>query len=67
MNKVVHTYDEDGDWEGLYVNGVLISQGHSIQLRDLCKALGVDYQSKEVFLDSIDRTDMPKDISEFNW
>jgi len=37
------------DWEGLYrEDGTLVTQGHSITLRDLCFLLGVELEYKRV-------------------
>ena len=33
---------EDYDWIGLYHDGVLLHEGHSIQEEDLLKVLGID-------------------------
>ena len=36
------------DWEGLYINGVLATQSHSLRIEDVLEALGIDYSYKEV-------------------
>lgn len=36
------------DWEGLYVDGVLHTQGHTVRLRDLAAAAGFDLEVKDV-------------------
>lgn len=43
--RLVTNYD---DWEGLYIDGRLIEEGHYIRLRDLAKAAGLDYEEDEV-------------------
>jgi len=43
------------DWEGLYINGYLVTEGHSISNKELAMAIidrlprtGISYESKEV-------------------
>lgn len=36
------------DWQGLYIDGKLITEGHSISLRDFADAVGVEYDRVEV-------------------
>ena len=35
------------DWAGLYKDGVLLQEGHSIPTRDLCEELGISYTFDE--------------------
>jgi hypothetical protein len=37
------------DWEGLYVDGVLVDQGHRVQLADAMRAAGVDFAEIEAW------------------
>lgn len=48
----------DGDWYGLYVNGKLEVEGHSLNYRDVIHALGFTYKSKELTED---------DFRQFGW
>lgn len=34
----------DGDWHGLYVDGQLAAQSHSLRPRDILKALGIEFR-----------------------
>ena len=43
-NKVV-TFALGNDWTGMYVDGVLVTEGHSIPYWDIVKALGFEYKS----------------------
>jgi hypothetical protein len=43
--RLVTNYD---DWEGLYVDGKLVEERHTIRLCDLAKAVGLDYEEDEV-------------------
>ena len=45
--EVLLTDNEDGDWEGIYVNGECKAQGHSISVPDALDALGISYDRKE--------------------
>jgi len=42
MKPKITLVDGD-DWQGLYVNGELVTQGHSIRAQDVCEVLGADY------------------------
>lgn len=43
MSKVTLATNYD-DWEGLYIDGVLFTQGHQIRLQDLARALGINIE-----------------------
>lgn len=49
MGKIRVLRSGAGDWEGLYVDGVLKAQGHSLQLRDVIDFIlpGVDFKMIE--------------------
>lgn len=51
-NTVVYVYGDD--WCGMYVKGDLKTQNHSLRVRDVLDALGVDYKSLEVNPDWLD-------------
>jgi hypothetical protein len=36
------------DWEGIYIDGKLVREGHSIDSDDVLEALGIDYVSRGV-------------------
>lgn len=42
------------DWEGLYVNGELKTQGHSMSVRDVVEALGFSLQVFEPDMEWLD-------------
>lgn len=46
MNRVV-VYTNCDDWEGLFVNGVLESQGHKIEIRDLSTLCPIESLERE--------------------
>lgn len=35
----------DDDWEGVYINGELAAEGHSISAQDLADVLSLEFQS----------------------
>ncbi len=46
MNKLlILTAD---DWEGLFIDGKLVTEGHSIPLYEFCEVLGIKVDFKEV-------------------
>lgn len=44
---VVFVRHVDGDWVGLYVNGALVLEGHSLRNDDVLDAIGVSSRSFE--------------------
>ena len=44
-DKIVLVGGEDGDWEGLYVNGKLKAENHSLSAYDVLKAIEADFES----------------------
>lgn len=41
LPAVVLVKCDDGDWEGLYVDGRLVSQGHEVRLEAILAAFGI--------------------------
>lgn len=39
------TFVDGDDWEGLYLDGTLVEQGHHVRLEDVMKHLGVRYDA----------------------
>lgn len=46
--KIVRVTAEGGDWEGLYVDGVLKAEEHSLTSWHVLEALGLEYEDIEV-------------------
>jgi hypothetical protein len=46
MKKLVMVSSSSGDWEGLYVDGVLFSEGHSLSSREVLSAAGIKLEEK---------------------
>lgn len=53
--KIVLLSVAAGDWEGLYVNGELKCEGHSLSHYDIFKALNINVDFKEISDNEIDR------------
>lgn len=47
MPKYTLVSSQEGDWIGLYRDGVLVHEGHSIPESEMCRYLGVEYESYE--------------------
>lgn len=53
------------DWAGLYIDGKLVYEGHSIDYRQVFKHLNIDYSRKEAdfeWMDEVGR--LPENLSE---
>lgn len=44
MKKNKITFVDSDDWEGLYINGELVLENHSLRIYDVLKALGIKYE-----------------------
>lgn len=58
--------DEGGDWTGLYINGRLVHEGHSISGKQMLEILGIPFDNFEVPYEDMERmgrlpSDLPKD------
>lgn len=52
MNRVV--FARGDDWEGLYLDGILVEEGHSIQPEEALRKILSHYPVNESFLQSND-------------
>lgn len=50
-SPVLTVVSNGDDWEGLYIDGVLFSEGHSVSVRDLARAIGWQLTKIEVSSD----------------
>jgi hypothetical protein len=46
--NIVYVDNEDGDWEGWYLNGKLIDEGHRVDTCQLLKQLGFNIVRREM-------------------
>jgi len=53
---------EDGDWEGLYIDGKLAAEGHSLDTRRVVEALGFTVGWRSV--DMRNGSNLPQNIDE---
>lgn len=42
VTELVWVYDDDGEWEGYYLNCKLVIEGHWVDARQLLRALGIE-------------------------
>ncbi len=61
MDIVIATFD---DWHGIYVDGKLEYENHSLQHRDVLEALKIEYTSIEVPMDELDMGHLPETVEE---
>lgn len=54
MKRIVFVNDNSGDWVGLYVNGNLTIEGHSLEPDDVLTVLGIENESVWVDMDPDD-------------
>lgn len=43
MKQVAYVTDVSGDWEGIYVDGKLVDESHSLDPRRVLEAIGVQF------------------------
>lgn len=64
---LTHVSTTAGDWEGIYIDGIRIGQGHHVQLRDICEALDIDYDQFEIDsekLEELSYGEMPEKLED---
>lgn len=54
----------DGDWVGIYVNGQLKDEGHSLTPSMVLAALGLEHSRIEVEMDAYEFSSLPEDIAD---
>lgn len=57
--KVTLISSDDGDWEGIYVDGVLKHEGHNLEPSDILQALGVEFKREIVRMDAYEFKVLP--------
>lgn len=60
--EIVFVHGDDGDWEGIYVDGKLLREDHSLEPDDVLSVLGIDYEVH--WIDMEDGSRLPKDLGE---
>ena len=56
INGKTVTYARGDDWEGLYIDGKLVLEDHSIDVRDILEAVGFKIKTVWVDLDWLAET-----------
>ena len=64
--KAILVNCDSGDWEGLYIDGTLVAEGHSLSAYQVLEALGGEYKPKciEVKADWLDGNGLPQTVGE---
>jgi len=58
----------DDCWEGLYKDGMLVTQGHRVEVEDLAEAAGLDFEKKFADADwAAERGDLPEKLDEVKY
>ena len=55
---------EDGDWEAIYVDGVLAVENHSLRTTDVLEAVELDYEKVELSTDWLEENGWPQTTDE---
>ena len=65
-DEVVFVSSESGDWEGVYVNGILMREDHSLDTSDILSILDISVKHIEVSEKWLgqERTNLPKTLKE---
>lgn len=65
MNKEVVIVSMNDDWEGLYVDGLLVTQGHRVSIHEILEVFGLTVTQEEAEAGwSEDRADLPEELEE---
>lgn len=64
MTKKITIATNYDDWEGLYVDGILFTEGHKLRSEDIFEALGIHYEevSAGSYLENYGR--LPENLDE---
>ena len=61
MNIVITVFD---DWQGIYVDGKLKFENHSLHYKDIFDVLDIKYEAMEIDMMELDLGRLPKTIKE---
>lgn len=62
--KINLVQSTDGDWEGIYVDGILKEEGHSLSPWHILKALGLDFSHHDVDFESCGISSLPMNLEQ---
>lgn len=57
--RVTLVHDDSGDWMGVYIDGALRYQGHSIEDSKLLELVGVDHTYVTSYISSVGESHLP--------
>lgn len=57
--KINHVISTDGDWEALYIDGVLKEEGHSLDVWHVLNAIGLEFTQHTIDFDSLGYGTLP--------
>lgn len=64
FKNITFVNSEDGDWVGIYIDGVLARENHSYDADDMLDILGIDYNSHSVNMEDGGR--LPTKLEDLN-
>lgn len=66
MNKQIVIVSNGDDWEGLYIDGKLVTENHRLSPRDVLNALGLTLERKHVSTEYLggEVVSLPQNIKE---
>lgn len=66
MNKPKFVIVNADDWQGLYKDGELVTEGHSVELHELASAADIELEELEadVYFDGYDHSRCPQSLDE---
>jgi hypothetical protein len=45
-SKLVFVHDNSGDWAGMYIDGKLVTEGHSLPYNEVLNFLDIKYEER---------------------
>jgi len=64
QKEIVFVNDNSGDWMGLYVDGKLVSENHSLEPDDVLSLLGIEHSSRWIDMEDSRLPSKLSDIKE---
>lgn len=65
MSAITLVFNDEGDWMGVYKQGVLVYEGHSIEPTHLLDLIGLSYSTiDELGMEALNLSSLPCDLRE---
>lgn len=61
FKNITFVHSNDGDWVGIYIDGVLVKENHSYEADDMLDILEIEYESHWIEMDD---SRLPENLSE---